>query len=63
VTKPIQPIHYNVVSPLFAIIYFCCIACFRLADRRLESESLENFQDLNFEDLEQQQAGYPGKCS
>jgi hypothetical protein len=55
--------HYNVVSPLFAIIYFCCIACFRLADRRLESESLENFQDLNFEDLEQQQAGYPGKCS
>jgi hypothetical protein len=50
--------------PLFAIflIYFAYIAYFQPVDRRVESEPVENFQDLNFEDLEQQQAGFEGKC-
>jgi hypothetical protein len=39
------------------LIYFAYIACFRPADRRVESEPVENFQDL-----EQQQAGFEGKC-
>jgi hypothetical protein len=47
---------------LFCFIYFVYIACFRLADLRVESEPLENFQDINFEDPEQQQAGFEGKC-
>jgi hypothetical protein len=29
------------------------IACFRPADRRVESEPVDNFQAINFEDLEQ----------
>jgi hypothetical protein len=44
------------------LIYFAYIAYFQLADRRVESEPVENFQDLDFEDLEQQQAGFEGKC-
>jgi hypothetical protein len=43
------------------LIYFCCIVCFQPVDRRVESELPKNFQDLNFEDLEQQQAGFEGK--
>jgi hypothetical protein len=39
------------------------IACFWPIDRCVESEVLENFQDIDFEDLEQQQAGFEGKCS
>jgi hypothetical protein len=38
------------------------IVCFRSVDRRVESELAENFQDHNFEDLEQQQVGLEGKC-
>jgi hypothetical protein len=38
------------------------IACFRPAGRRVESEPVDNFQDINFEDLEHQQAGFQGKC-
>jgi hypothetical protein len=38
------------------------IICFWSIDRRIESELPENFQDINFEDLEQQQAGFEGKC-
>jgi hypothetical protein len=38
-------------------IYFMYFACFWPADRRVESEPVENFQDL-----EQQQAGSEGKC-
>jgi hypothetical protein len=38
------------------------IACFHPADHRVESEPVENFQDINFEDLEHQQAGFEGKC-
>ncbi len=34
-------------------------ACFRPADHRVESEPMENFQDLEFEDLEQP-AGFEG---
>jgi hypothetical protein len=49
---------------LFAVLFylFYSIACFRPADLRVESELLENFQDINFEDPEQQQAGFEGKC-
>jgi hypothetical protein len=39
------------------------IAYFRPADHRVESESVDNFQDINFEDLEHQQAGFEDKCS
>jgi hypothetical protein len=38
------------------------IVCFQPIDRRVESELPENLQDLDFEDLEQQQAGFEGKC-
>jgi hypothetical protein len=44
------------------LIYFVYIACFRPIDRRVENEPVENFQDLDFEDLEQQQVGFEGKC-
>jgi hypothetical protein len=37
-------------------------ACFRPTDRRVESEPVENFQDIYFENLMQQQAGFEGKC-
>jgi hypothetical protein len=47
---------------LHYFIYFVYIACFRHADRQVESEPVENFQDINFEDPEQQQAGFEGKC-
>jgi hypothetical protein len=30
-------------------------------DRCIESELSENFQDIDFKDLEQQQAGFKGK--
>jgi hypothetical protein len=38
------------------------IAYFQSVDRRVESEPVENFQDINFEDLEQQPARFEGKC-
>jgi hypothetical protein len=38
------------------------IACFWHVDHRVESEPLKNFQDIDFEDLVQQQAGFEGKC-
>jgi hypothetical protein len=37
------------------------IACFWPIDRHIESELPENFEDIDFEDLEQQQAGFEGK--
>jgi hypothetical protein len=37
------------------------IAYFRPGDRRVESEPVENFPDLDFEDLEQP-AGFEGMC-
>jgi hypothetical protein len=46
---------------LFCLIYFVYIAYFRPADHQVESEPVENFQDLDFEDLEQP-AGFKGKC-
>jgi hypothetical protein len=39
-----------------------CIACFRFIDHRVENELPENFQDIDFEDIEQLQAGFEGKC-
>jgi hypothetical protein len=58
-------LHHIVDNTLFAILFylFCSLACFQFIDRRLESEPQENFQDINFEDLEQQQAGFEGKCA
>jgi hypothetical protein len=41
---------------------FCSIACLWPVDRKVQSEPSENFQDINFKDLEQQQAGFKGKC-
>jgi hypothetical protein len=38
------------------------IACFQFIDHRIEKELPENFQDINFKDIEQQQAGFKGKC-
>jgi hypothetical protein len=38
------------------------IACFRHVDCHVESEPPENFHDIDFEDVEQQQAGFEGKC-
>jgi hypothetical protein len=32
-------------------------------DRPVENELAENFQDIDFEDVEQQQAGFEGNCS
>jgi hypothetical protein len=51
-------------NPLFAALFylFCSLAYFRPADHRIENELPVNFQDINFEDLEQQQAGFEGKC-
>jgi hypothetical protein len=55
-------LHHIVNNPLFAapLYLFCSLACFRPAEHRIENELPENFQDINFEDLEQQQAGFEG---
>jgi hypothetical protein len=49
---------------MFDVLFylFCSIACFRPVDHQVESKPLKNFKDINFEDLEQQQAGFEGKC-
>jgi hypothetical protein len=39
-----------------------CIACFRFIDHRVENELPENFHDIDFEDLKQQQMEFEGKC-
>jgi hypothetical protein len=51
-------LHHIIDIPLFAVLFdlVCSLACFWPADCRVESELPENFQDINFEDLEQQQA-------
>jgi hypothetical protein len=63
VTKPIYPLHHIIDNHLFAVLFdlFCYIASFQPADHRVKSEPMENFQDLEFEDLEQP-AGFEGKC-
>jgi hypothetical protein len=57
-------LHHITENHLFAVLFylFYSIACFQPVDRQVESEPLENFQDINIEDLEQQQAGFEGKC-
>jgi hypothetical protein len=57
-------LHHIIDITLFAVMFdlVCSLACFRLADYRVESELPENFQDINLEDLEQQPAGFEGKC-
>jgi hypothetical protein len=57
-------LHHIIDIPLSAILFdlVCSLACFRPADCRVESELPENFQDTNFEDIEQQQVGFEGKC-
>jgi hypothetical protein len=64
VTIPIYPLHHIVNNPLFAVLFylFCSIACFWPIDHQVESEPLQNFQDINFKDLEHQLAGFEGKC-
>jgi hypothetical protein len=47
---------------MFCLIYVVYIACFWPVDRRVENEPPGNFQDIDFEDLEQQQAGFEDKC-
>jgi hypothetical protein len=56
-------LHHIFDNPLFATLFylFCSLACFWPADHRIKNESLENFQDINFEDLEQQPMGFKGK--
>jgi hypothetical protein len=58
------PLHHIVDNHLFAVLFylFCSISCFWPVDLRVESKPVENFQDINFEDPEQQQAGFEGKC-
>jgi hypothetical protein len=57
-------LHHIVDNPLFAALFylFCSLACFRPANHRIENESPQNFQAINFEDPEQQPAGFEGKC-
>jgi hypothetical protein len=57
-------LHHIIDITLFAVMFdlVCSLACFRPADYRVESELPENFQDINLEDLEQQPAGFEGKC-
>jgi hypothetical protein len=57
-------LHHIIDNPLFDVLFylFCSFACFRPADHRVESEPVENFHDINFEDLEQQPEGFEGKC-
>jgi hypothetical protein len=64
VTKLIYSLHHIVDNHLFVVLFylFCSIAWFWHVDHQVESEPSENFQDNNFEDLEQQQAGFKGKC-
>jgi hypothetical protein len=59
-----ETLHHIVDNPLFAALFylFCSLACFRPIDHRIENEVPENFHDIDFKDLEQQQAGFKGKC-
>jgi hypothetical protein len=61
---PKVSLYHIVDNPLFAALFylFCSLSYIRPADHRIENESPDNFQDSNFEDLEQQPAGFEGKC-
>jgi hypothetical protein len=55
---------YIVDNPLFSILLylFCSLVYFQFIDRHIENGLPENFQDINFEDIKQQQARFEGKC-
>jgi hypothetical protein len=56
-------LHHIIKIPLFAILFdLFFVVLFVSSLSIVESKLLENFQDLDFEDLEQQQAGYEVKC-
>jgi hypothetical protein len=57
-------LHQIIEIPLFAILFdLLLLYCLFSACRSSRRERLpENFQDIDFEDLEQQQAGFEGKC-
>jgi hypothetical protein len=57
-------LHHIIDITLFDVLFdlVCCLACFRPADYHVESELPKNFQDINFKDVEQQPAGFEGKC-
>jgi hypothetical protein len=48
---------------MFCLIYFVYIVCFRPIDHYVENELPENFQDIDFEDHEQQQVEFEENCS
>jgi hypothetical protein len=50
-------IKISLIAILLDLFYVYC-----LFNHHIESETPENFQDIDFEDLEQQQAGFEGKC-
>jgi hypothetical protein len=57
-------LHHIIDNPLFAALFylFYSLAYFWPADHRIENELSENFQDINFKDIEHQQGGFEGKC-
>jgi hypothetical protein len=57
-------LHHIIEIPLFVVLFdlFLLYYYFWPVDHRLESEPLENYQDIDFEDLEKQQVGFEGKC-
>jgi hypothetical protein len=59
-------LHHIIQIPLFAVmfdLFLCYVTYFWSVDHHLESEPPENFQDVDFEDVEQRQAGFDGKCA
>jgi hypothetical protein len=55
-------LHHIIDIPLFAFLFdlVCSLARFWPTDYHVESELPENFQDINFKDLEQQPTGFKG---
>jgi hypothetical protein len=45
--------YWNSYVCYYVWFILCYIICFQSVDHRVESERLENFQDVDFEDLEQ----------
>jgi hypothetical protein len=57
-------LHHIIDIPLFDVLFdiVYSLAYFWPANCRVESELPENFQDINFEGIEQQPAGFQRKC-